>query len=271
MPKAYRLERSWSNSTSACSGSANLNNRHLGCQRHLMRSLASTSHRRLYPQNFTTMRNDSNFTFTELYDSADALLLAVENIEKIALTNRSDETPLHVRLLTPFGDTGQDFTITPIESFRGDEAYLAVSYAWAHEHSTESLDLPDYRIWDFCPSGIRSRSPRCPPIIFHRAVRYAQAKGYSDIWIDQECVHQDDDTDREQHLQLMHRIYRASSVTIAMLSTYIPTLEVFEEFVVWALENDNAVKQESRALPQGMLADWLMTMTRDRWFTRTWT
>jgi hypothetical protein len=63
------------------------------------------------------------------------------------------------------------------------------------------------------------------------------------IRIDEECIHQDDDTDHEQHLQLMHRIYRASSVTIAMLSTYIPTLEVFEEFVIWALGNDNDVNK----------------------------
>ncbi|KAH6843754.1 hypothetical protein B0T12DRAFT_421015 [Alternaria alternata] len=39
------------------------------------------------------------------------------------------------------------------------------------------------------------------------------------IWIDQECKHQDDPLDVERHLQVMHRIYSNSKVTIAVLGT----------------------------------------------------
>jgi hypothetical protein len=202
----------------------------------------------------------------------DVFLSAIEGIEGVALTERFDDAPLRLRLLTPCrsGSSNQDFTITPIDVFRGNEAYVAVSYAWAHEQSTQSLDIPAYRIWDSTQPSGQSRLPRCPPVVFHRAVRYAQAKRIPYIWIDQECIHQKDNADRERHLQLMHRIYRASAVTIAVLSTHMPNATVFQDFVEWAVVNEEA-QREPRGLPQGTLVDWLLAMTNDKWFTRTWT
>lgn len=219
----------WTNNTLACN--VDPDNQQSGCQPHLpyVQVFKKPAPGR---QSFTTMRNDTGHLFTEIYDSADALLSALEDIEKVALTKRSDDAPLHVRLLTPSGNAGRDFSITPIESFCGDEAYVAISYTWAYEQSIERLEIPDYHIWDATQPNRDPRPPQCPPIVLHQAVRYAQAKGYSYIWIDQECIHQDDDADRERHLQLMHRIYRASAVTIAVLSTYMPDLAVFEDFAL---------------------------------------
>jgi hypothetical protein len=108
--------------------SADPDNRRTGFQPPLPRGCVSSSNLRPGRQSFTTMRDDTGLRFTEIYDSADALWSAVEYIEEVALTKRSDDAPLHVRSLTPCGNTGQDFTKTPIETFHGDEAYVAVSY-----------------------------------------------------------------------------------------------------------------------------------------------
>jgi len=221
---------------------------------------------------FAIMRNDTGLPFARSHDSVSAFITAIEGIEQIALTERFDDAPLRLRLLTQSGtvNSTQDFTITPIDAFRGSEAYAAVSYVWAHDQSTQNLEIPEYRIWDSARPQSRPRGLRCPPIIFHRAVQYAKAKRLDYIWIDQECIDQDDDADRERHLQLMHRIYRASAVTIAILSTQVPNMAVFNDFADWALV-DEGTHNQPRVLPHGVLADWLMTMTSDRWFTRTWT
>jgi hypothetical protein len=220
----------------------------------------------------TTMQNDTGRTFAEIYGSAEALLAAIEEIERVALKERFDDAPLRMRLLTPYGDNSStnEFAITPIESFQGNESYIAVSYAWAHEQSSDGLQIPNYLIRDLSKPDEPPRPPRCPPTVFHRAMRYAKAKGYSYVWIDQECIYQYNDEDREQHLQLMHRIYRASAVTIAVLSVPMVDPAVFEQFAAWSVV-DEQLRAEPRALPTGVLADWLMTMTSDKWFTRAWT
>jgi hypothetical protein len=218
------------------------------------------------------MQNDTGRTFEEIYGSAEALLAAIEEIERVALKERSDNAPVRVRLLTPYGDDSftNAFAITPIESLQGDEIYVAVSYAWAHEQSTAGLQIPNYLIRDLSKPDEPPRPPRCPPPVFHRAMQYAKTKGYSYVWIDQECIYQNNDADRERHLQLMHRIYRASAVTIAVLSIPMVDPVVFEQFAEWSTV-DKQPREEPQALPAGVLADWLMTMTSDRWFTRAWT
>jgi hypothetical protein len=234
--------------------------------------LTPSQYRTLGALGSTNMQNDTGRTFAEIYGSAEALLAAIEEIERVALRERLDDAPLRVRLLTPYGDDGStnEFAITHIESFQGDESYVAVSYAWAHEQSTDGLQIPNYRIRDLSKPDEPPRPPRCPPTVFHRAMRYAKAKGYSYVWIDQECIYQHDDVDREQHLQVMHRIYRASAVTIAVLSVPMVDSAVFERFAAWSTPDEQS-RGEPRALPTDVLADWLMTMTSDRWFTRAWT
>lgn len=218
------------------------------------------------------MQNDTGLPFTEIYGSAEPFLTAIEEIEQVALTQRSDDAPLQIRLLTPYGNnkSTSDFAITPIASFRGDEEYVAVSYAWAHEESTAAVQVPDYRIWDLARPNEPPRTPKCPPTVFHRAIRYAQAKGILYVWIDQECIYQNDDADREQHLQAMHRIYRAGAVTIAILSVPMRDIPTLEEFLDWVRRGKEPTG-EQQTLATGRLADWLLSMTRDKWFTRAWT
>jgi hypothetical protein len=219
------------------------------------------------------MQNDTGRAFSEIYDSTESFLAAIEEIEQVALIQRFDDAPLRVRLLTPYESKDSstfDYAITTLDTFRGDEIYVTVSYAWAHSQSTTGLQIPSYRIWDLSQPSEPPRPPRCPSVIFHRAAQYARTKGYAYLWIDQEYIYQRDEADRERHLQVMHRIYSASAVTIAALSVHMPDALVLEEFIGWAL-NEREPRETTRTLPTGTLADWLLAMTSDAWFTRTWT
>ncbi|CAN9209379.1 unnamed protein product [Alternaria alternata] len=44
-------------------------------------------------------------------------------------------------------------------------------------------------------------------MVFHRAWYFARARGIPYVWIDQECIYQDNTEDKERHLQIMDKIY----------------------------------------------------------------
>lgn len=98
------------------------------------------------------------------------------------------------------------------------------------------------------------RSLRYAPVVFHRAMRYARAKGYDHVWIDQECIYQNDSADVERHLQILHRIYRASKVMIAVLSHPLCDAAIAEEFALW----DNTSTTLRRLPPSTALVTWLI-------------
>jgi hypothetical protein len=171
------------------------------------------------------MQRDTTRTFREIHGSEDALLRAIEDIEHVALVERPLQTPPRLRFITPSPDneSAHHYVITEAHTHRSGDTYVAVSYTWAHEQSVEGLAIPDYQIRDLSKQGSEWRPPRCPPVVFHRAMAYARICGYSYVWIDEECIHQDDPADVERHLQVMHRIYFNSKITVAILSTYFPS------------------------------------------------
>jgi hypothetical protein len=50
---------------------------------------------------------------------------------------------------------------------------------------------------------------------------YSAAQGFRLIWIDQECIEQEDDTKKEESIQAMHLIYRQAQQTVALLNSTI--------------------------------------------------
>lgn len=109
-------------------------------------------------------------------------------------------------------------------------------------------------------------------------MRYAQANECSYVWIDQECILQDDPLDVERHLQIMHRVYRESYRTVAILSCTISGSLMSDIRIV--LQEDPAdfakeyysvkaaVKNNHRLY---RVQTALERIASDRWFTRAWT
>ena len=98
----------------------------------------------------------------------------------------------------------------------GERNYLAVSYCWESSRSLEDNKLPQQFLM---VTTEETRKPRCPRSVLFRAVRYAQSKRIPYIWIDQECIEQDDPADKEYYIRCMHEIFSQSRHTIGLLTT----------------------------------------------------
>ncbi len=211
------------------------------------------------------MQDDRTLTFQDIHGSNEALLAAVRGIERIALVESYEISPLRLRFLEPFpqGGSSHDFVLTSARDYRVIDLtaheYLTVSYVWSHTQPIDGIELPNYRIWDGDNLGKPPRPLRCPPIVFHRVVEFATARNLARVWIDQECINQDDPSDIEQHLQDMHRIYRFSRITVAVLSIVIKDWS-------WVESCFGRVGGGGRAADEIVLRQ----MIHDPWFTRSW-
>ncbi|KAH7082715.1 heterokaryon incompatibility protein-domain-containing protein [Paraphoma chrysanthemicola] len=228
------------------------------------------------------MQRDTHLTFGEIYGTREAMLEDIEKVIDIALYERDDGVPLQLRFITPLHLTDDwytdesycDYRITRPEEHTPDLQYVTVSYCWKHSQSLEGLpELPEYRIHGaFNSSNLpgRARRLRCPEIVFHRAVQFAKHVGCAYIWIDQECIDQDDSLDIEGHLQVMHRVYSESCWTAAVLSLNAPDQHKLDALKHWVeLGLDNSQDETDAAhilLALHTLEEWSL----DPWFWRTW-
>jgi len=53
-------------------------------------------------------------------------------------------------------------------------------------------------------SGSGYRDARTPSNVLYRAIEYAAAQGFRLIWVDQDCIGQEDIEKKEQSIQAMH-------------------------------------------------------------------
>lgn len=142
-----------------------------------------------------------------------------------------DDAPLNLRFITPYQfstdwptdkNCSQYALTLPGELPPGQE-YVSVSYTWTHSQVIDaSTHIPDYRIKDQATPDAPSRSINCPTMVFHRAWCFVRARKIPYIWIDQECIYQENAEDKQRHLQVMDKIYKKSKWTVAVLSTEIP-------------------------------------------------
>ncbi|CAN9414300.1 unnamed protein product [Alternaria alternata] len=218
------------------------------------------------------MQKDTGLNLREIHGSENSFLAAVEEIERVALIERPFHVPIRLRFITPCPDskTGYDYVITDASTHRTGSIYVAVSYTWLHEQSLDGLAIPDYRIRDLSTNETVPRRPRCPPIVFHRAIQYARTRGYTNVWIDQECIHQDDPTDVERYLQVMHRIYSNSKVTIAVLATSSGRIDLHTIGHFKSLLESTSCEPTDQSIQHIAFRKWFCDVSDDRWFSRTW-
>ncbi|CAN9454006.1 unnamed protein product [Alternaria alternata] len=178
------------------------------------------------------MERDSHRTFREIHGSMENLVSSVNDIlEKALVEVVDDDAPLNLRFITPYqlstdwpmDENCSEYALTlPGELPLGQE-YISVSYTWAHSQEIDaSKPISDYRIKDRATPDAPFRSINCPTMVFHRAWYFARARGIPYVWIDQECIYQDNTEDKERHLQIMDKIYEKSKRTVAILSKEVP-------------------------------------------------
>ena len=101
--------------------------------------------------------------------------------------------------------------------------YVALSYCWKQSGALGDAGFmfnssPGYQIRT--KDGL-IRDARAPANVFSRAIMYAAAQGFRLIWIDQECIDQDDGAKMEESIQAMHLTYRRAQQTVALLNNPI--------------------------------------------------
>jgi hypothetical protein len=240
------------------------------------------------------MQRDSELTLREIHGCVENLVCSIADIQKQALVKViEDDTPLNLRFITPCQHSEDwttdkncsEYALTLPGHLGPDQEYISVSYTWAHSQKIdESSPLPNYRIRDRATPDAPSRPIKCPPLVFHRAIGFARARNCPYVWIDQECIYQDDAEDKERHLQVMHKIYKESRWTVAILSNEMPDTMLSALSLV-----THKVHQKWNGMPQ--LQNWpadvdisplfrdfvkdsakaLASILSDRWFRRAWT
>lgn len=220
------------------------------------------------------MQHDTDKTFGEIHGSHHNFMRNLEDTINTALSDSSNEVPLNLRFIEAKPHEGDGFIsgtvtehrLTPLDEYKPNIAYTSVSYCWAHTLSRNNQKFPNHHIRD--PPRL-SRPIACPPDVFHRAIRFAQHQRCPRIWIDQECIDQKDPTDVERHLKIMHRVYKESKYTVAILST--PIRDAYSlEALLKVTRHRGPLAGRDLQMASVVAVNVLLEIPEDRWFRRTW-
>lgn len=177
---------------------------------------------------------------------------------------------------------------------RSSEEYLAVSYCWNSgeryrtNSSGESDPISD--VYDAMPVFIEQldgtvREARAPRRILRRAIRHAAAEGLRHIWIDQECIEQQDSAEKERAIASMDEIYRDAHTVLPLLDARLEDKLVLAARKALALPAPSLDFDMTRGVIQWLrhppaieafldaaddLCSILEFVATDRWFTRAW-
>lgn len=224
-----------------------LNNGHLGIKRLLLKSGA-----------FPDLADDTRVPLNQISGGNiyQQIELAQKSIFPASLTLGWLD---HMRFVVAAGE-GLDHDLELIEPGPGstmNQPYVAISYCWGRNQSSEDpllIQVPSRSR----PGSTEVRKARASRDVLLRSLEYAAAKGVKRIWIDQECIHQDDDDDKKDALQNMHLVYSRAKTTLVLLDQHVQTTDE-----VTYLHNRILEPNECRGLRA--------RINGDRWFTRAWT
>ncbi|KAK3352871.1 heterokaryon incompatibility protein-domain-containing protein [Lasiosphaeria hispida] len=184
-------------------------------------------------------------------------------------------------ILTPtFPATGtvSSFRIVRQSSLRsiGEECthFVAVSYCWPAEPSRQSRS--QYTVRD---ADGKVRANRAPEEILDRAVAFARESGFRFVWIDQECIDQDDAEEKAIAISSMDLVYSRATRSIALMDSVLRPeahLSALRALYEWG-----QMKTQVRKMVGGPLEieAWLQTenavalfelLSNERWSTRAW-
>lgn len=141
--------------------------------------------------------------------------------------------------------------------------YVAVSYCW----SACIAESGPWRYKNFeivTPRGCRPN--RAPYQVIKRAIEYAAFRRLPFIWIDQECINQDDDLEKEAIIGEMDRIYRRATKVVAVL-----TATIYDSEFVRAILNMDTRTTRYRPVRQHVWTELSYSLAADPWFHRAWT
>ncbi|KAI8961838.1 heterokaryon incompatibility protein-domain-containing protein [Daldinia sp. FL1419] len=147
--------------------------------------------------------------------------------------------------------------------------YIAVSYTWQaskEEEAEEDASKATAECYFVEPrkAGKPALASKVRPTVWKRVLKYAEYVGCKNIWIDNECIDQEDEAEKEAAMQSMHLVYSLSKWPIALLTRRIKTTEELELLA-------NLMCDEVDPEDEPAVLDLLNDITSDLWWTRAWT
>ncbi|ETS87170.1 hypothetical protein PFICI_00998 [Pestalotiopsis fici W106-1] len=168
----------------------------------------------------------------------------------------------HLRFVVEVSHEDTDHAYELIESTSLDdlsEPYIAISYRWPENKSgvlpakhhilAGTPRRPGEKFW---------RPVNAPIDVLRRAFAFARAHGIRKIWIDQECIDQEDEDEVAQAIQSMHVVYRQAAIVLAVLGHHVTNRADINALEKLAEMGDGA---------QVTLRERVMG---DSWWTRAW-
>ncbi|KAI1172511.1 heterokaryon incompatibility protein-domain-containing protein [Nemania sp. FL0916] len=199
----------------------------------------------------------------------------IKSLECVYLTNDRDSEPTGKRRRLDGGESVASCTpgllrrtyLDPVSDPERGRDYVAVSYTWGiseEEEEQESCQSLGGFYIESRKTGEHAQPSRIRDVVWERALHYAAHVKCDTIWIDQECVDQENPKEKETAIQNMHLVYSLSRKPVALLTHVIQTTDELDLIASLLLE-DVQEEKESAAL------DILDEITSDRWWQRAWT
>ncbi|KAK5732217.1 hypothetical protein LTR17_010663 [Elasticomyces elasticus] len=142
--------------------------------------------------------------------------------------------------------------------------YVAVSYCWSACMAEEG-PWRDKVFEIVTPHGCRPS--RAPYQVIKRAIDYAALRRLPFLWIDQECIDQENETEKQAIVAEMDRIYRRAAEVIAITTATIDDSDFVEALRVMVTSQTTS-RSSLAPPPLSRLEEYLAA---DPWFYRAWT
>jgi hypothetical protein len=150
--------------------------------------------------------------------------------------------------------------------------YIAISYCWQQPGDNMPVEKP----YDIMTKRGR-RKGRAPRNVVNRAIKYASRYGIRLIWIDQECIEQDNREDKENGIQSMDLVYSRSMYPVGLLNSFLKEQSQIDALAhivargeAYFNEEVHPSYEEASASEVIQKLEALEILAEDKWFTRTW-
>lgn len=165
--------------------------------------------------------------------------------------------------LRAFENNQKHLIRTEPSDFEDCKDYIAVSYCW-HSLGNAEYHGPTYSIQ--CESALRTA--KCPQALLERVIAYAAKEDMRLIWIDQDCIDQDNDHDKDLGIQAMDIVYERAACSLAVLQACIVEQRHLDALTIVHID------PTGEAISDAELRDLLgalIVIISDPWFKRAWT
>ncbi|KAI1813375.1 hypothetical protein GGS20DRAFT_480907 [Poronia punctata] len=157
--------------------------------------------------------------------------------------------------------------LDPVSDPERGREYIAVSYTWGlsdEEHEEDSCQSLGRYFVESRTTGAAAQPSQVRDIVWQRALNYANLVKCDTIWIDRECVDQENVREKEIAIQNMHLVYSLSRHPVALLTHVVETADEID-LLAGLLTGD--IREEEKPA----LLDVLDVITSDLWWQRAWT